>query len=266
MERSDAGRADPMLKTALTERFRYLHRNQRGQVLVLVIAVTTVFLFVGVFAVDLGMWLVERRDHQNDADAAAFAGAQELLNRTTAADMTTRAVDQALEWGARNAAAEQTFVNGTPEVIENCWGTPAFDGLPDGVTVQLSRQGAAMFTALWNQVAPQVGARATVCVGTPREATGVLPFAIQTSPEVNPGCFEHRVINGQTRIVPLFGATCDITVRPPAGRSGETGALILVNDGSTECSKSGNIEDTQKTTFVSEVAYGANTTCAIADP
>lgn len=250
-----------MLRTGLAAWLRRLHRNQRGQVLVLMIAVTTVFLFMGVFAVDLGMWLVERRDHQNDADAAAFAGAQELLNRNNAADMTARAVQKALEWGARNAAPEDTFVNGTPEVVDQCWDAPAFDGLPDGVTVQVSRQGASMFTALWNQVAPSVGARATVCVGSPSQATGVLPFGIPTDPTVNPNCFDTNTG------APLFGATCDISVRAPEGDSGETGTLILMNDGSTECSKSErNFSQTLQQTFISEVAYGADTTCATARP
>jgi hypothetical protein len=223
-----------------------------GQVLIVFLLVTTLFFAAGVIGVDAAIWHSERRTAQKDADAAALAAGLELFNRTSAADITTRASAAAYEWGQRNGIDAATFTNGTPQVITGCWGSPSFDGLPDGVVVDLSAQGATLFSGIWSLIAPDVGAHAKVCIGSPPDATGMLPFAIpiETSP-----CFDE---DG----APLFGAECDVEVRAPDGSSGETGPLRLYNDGSTECSSSHVGDATQ--TFIDEVALGADTSCAIA--
>ena len=216
------------------------------------VLLTVLFLAIGVFTIDVSLWHGQRRTAQNDSDASAFAGARELISRTTASDMTTRATAVAHEWGDRNGIDTSVFTNGTPEVITECWGSAAFDGKPDGVVVDLSAQASSLFSTAWDLVTPDVGAHAKVCIGSPPDATGLLPFAIpiQTSP-----CFD---VDG----APLFGAECDVEVRAPDGASGETGTLRLFNDGSLNCSAS-NVGDTTLT-FIDEVAFGADTTCAIA--
>ena len=55
--------------------------DQRGQVLVLFAGGLVALLLVAALAFDVGMMLVERRDEQNAADAAALAGARFVLDR-----------------------------------------------------------------------------------------------------------------------------------------------------------------------------------------
>jgi len=56
------------------------HSRDRGQILVLFAMSITVLLIVAALAFDVGMMLVERRDQQDAADAAALAGARYLTD------------------------------------------------------------------------------------------------------------------------------------------------------------------------------------------
>lgn len=53
-------------------------RSQSGQMLVLALAVVTIALAGFMAAIDVGWWLRDKRDAQNDVDAIALAAAQEL--------------------------------------------------------------------------------------------------------------------------------------------------------------------------------------------
>ena len=231
---------------------RFLVGEKSGQMLVLFLLVMTIVFIAGVIGVDAALWHSQRRTAQKDADAAAFAGGLALFVRTDAADITSRATAATYEWGERNGIDAPIFTNSTPQVITGCWDSEPFDGKPDGVMVDLSGEGASLFSSIWGLATPDVGAHAKVCIGSPPDATGMLPFAIpiDTSP-----CFDDEGI-------PQFGAECDMEVRAPDGASGETGTLRLLNDGSTDCSDSstGNVNPT----FEEEITFGADTTCAIA--
>lgn len=64
--------------------------QQRGQVLVLFAGAVVTLLIVGALAFDVGVMVLERRDQQNAADAAALAGARYVLDSTTGTtDCTT---------------------------------------------------------------------------------------------------------------------------------------------------------------------------------
>ena len=231
---------------------RFLVGENAGQMLVLFLLVMTIVFVAGVIGVDAALWHSQRRTAQKDADAAAFAGGLELFVRTDAADITSRATAITYEWGERNGIDAPIFANSTPQVITGCWGSEPFDGKPDGVMVDLSAKGASLFSTIWSLATPDVGAHAKVCIGSPPDATGMLPFGvpIDTSP-----CFD---ADGR----PKFGEECDVEVRAPDGSSGETGTLRLFNDGSLDCSAS-NVGD-RIGTFIDETAFGADTTCAIA--
>jgi uncharacterized membrane protein len=54
-------------------------QQERGQVLVLFAGGVVVLLTVAALAFDVGMMLLERRDEQNAADAAALAGARYIF-------------------------------------------------------------------------------------------------------------------------------------------------------------------------------------------
>ena len=59
-------------------------RGQRGQVLVMGVGVIMMGLGAIMISVDVGWWLRDKRDAQNDADAIALAAAQELPDRVAA--------------------------------------------------------------------------------------------------------------------------------------------------------------------------------------
>lgn len=77
------------------ERTATRRRGERGQVLIWVAFFFIVFLAAIVIVADVGYWLWDRREAQNDADAMALAAAQELPDTAPA-----RAI--AYEWAAAN--------------------------------------------------------------------------------------------------------------------------------------------------------------------
>jgi hypothetical protein len=68
--------------------------DERGQILVLFAGGLVALLIVAALAFDVGMMLVERRDEQNAADAAALAGARHVLTDAIAAENAARAIAQ----------------------------------------------------------------------------------------------------------------------------------------------------------------------------
>ena len=54
--------------------------GERGQIIILAVLIMTVTFVVGAIAVDLTLYLSERRGSQTDADFSALAGAFELLD------------------------------------------------------------------------------------------------------------------------------------------------------------------------------------------
>jgi Putative Flp pilus-assembly TadE/G-like len=68
--------------------------GERGQVLVLFAGGLLALLLVAALAFDVGSMLVNRRDEQNAADAAALAGARYVLTDTVAAEAAARNIAQ----------------------------------------------------------------------------------------------------------------------------------------------------------------------------
>ncbi len=246
------------------------HHGERGQVLFMFLALTTVFFAVAVVAVDASAWQSQRRTAQKDADASAFAGGQELFNDT--ADMTSRATSAAITWAGRNGADAAKFKAGTPQVISSCFGQPVIrsDGTvrPDGVVVDLGAKGSTMFSTIWDLIGADVGAHAKVCVGSPPDAEGILPIGVQLQVSQ---CFDQST----TPPTPLFGANCVVEVRAPDGSSGETGILQLYNckpTGDMNCTAAETTRCSDNTLNISnaelqnQIAYGAATSCASDSP
>jgi hypothetical protein len=88
-------------------------RSRRGQVLPLFAISLTVLLLVAALAFDVGMALLEQRDEQNAADAAALAGARYVL--TSGADA---------EDAARRIARENGFDDADPDEVVNVYMPP----------------------------------------------------------------------------------------------------------------------------------------------
>src|SRR5687768_10174279 len=60
-------------------------RDERGQILAIFAGAAAVIMLIAALAFDTGTVLVEKRDQQNAADAAALAGARFLPGNTTSA-------------------------------------------------------------------------------------------------------------------------------------------------------------------------------------
>jgi hypothetical protein len=178
-------------------------RSERGQVLLMFVAIFTVLLAVAVIAIDQGVWLGERRISQKDADTstrwAAFAF---VTGRTAAhgADAEQRARDTA-EANLADLAHEDFDViidlNECRDYNDNLVANAP------SVRVQIGEDTGALFGRLFGVAGITVGAEATACVGSLNAAKGLRPWAI---PITSSECFEHD----GTKYQPLFGATCII--------------------------------------------------------
>lgn len=73
-----------MLRSRLPAALRRFHRQQRGQVLYLVVGLLLALGGMAALAIDLGSYMADRRDLQNKADAIALAASLELPSASDA--------------------------------------------------------------------------------------------------------------------------------------------------------------------------------------
>lgn len=127
--------------------------NERGQILVLVAGGLVVLLIIAALAFDAGMMLVERRDEQNAADAAALAGARYILTDVNAARDAARAI--ALANGYDDADASEVVNIYIPPIHGNpVYRTTGF------IEVQIESIRPSIFGGIIGQAAWPVGAYA----------------------------------------------------------------------------------------------------------
>jgi len=160
------------------------HRRQRGQVLVMVAAGMVGILGFVALSTDVGLYLRDLRDAQNDADAAALAGAQAfMLNPPDSAT----AVQLADEWATNNGAGGQVVWTGdgncgtTPSGGPIPWGVSDSngDGDPDTICLRIERSASAMFARVLGIDSFPVKRRAAArAVHSNRGA--VCPWALRT--------------------------------------------------------------------------------------
>ncbi len=146
-------------------RFRRL-RQESGQALVLASAAMVLILAMAAMAIDVGMFLQERRDLQNAADAAALAGAADLPGSPVSA------VDHATSWAEQNGigAGELEGVTvGTTYVTD------------DTITVQVKRDVPWLFARVLGRGSDTMRADATARVGSPSVLFGVMPWSLLES-------------------------------------------------------------------------------------
>jgi len=111
----------------LRHTFRTLHRHERGQVVVLTAGAMVVLLGFAALAIDIGFFAHTKRDLQNDADAMALAGAQEIPDQGLANS-------KAQEWGTNND------VDLSGELVSIDFGTTCSGATePNTITVRLER-------------------------------------------------------------------------------------------------------------------------------
>jgi hypothetical protein len=126
------------------------HDNERGQILVLFAGGLIALLLIAALAFDVGMMLVERRDEQNAADAAALAGARYVLTDTTQAETT-----------ARDIAAMNGFIDSDPNEVVNVYIPPLhgrYVGLPGFIEVQIQSTRPSIFGGVIGRANWPIGA------------------------------------------------------------------------------------------------------------
>lgn len=121
---------------------------ERGQVLVLFAGGILALLVVAALAFDVGMMLVERRDEQNAADAAALAGARYLFDADCVTPSWTCTRARA---AARNVALKNGFDDADPIESVQIF-IPARNGryalFPNFVEVDISSQRPSIFAGV----------------------------------------------------------------------------------------------------------------------
>jgi Flp pilus assembly protein TadG len=147
---------------------RSVWQQEFGQGLVLGALAMVVILGFAAMAVDVGLFLHERRDLQKSADAAALAGVQELPGAPAEAEAKVH------EWADKNGI---DIAGGELEAVEV--GTTYAEN--DTVTVRVQRDVPFVFARVLGFSSDTMRADATARVGSPSWADNVMPWALTKS-------------------------------------------------------------------------------------
>jgi hypothetical protein len=126
--------------------------RERGQILVLFGGAVVALLIVAALAFDVGMMLVERRDEQNAADAAALAGARYVL--TDEAKARTVAREIAIQNGFDDGATDENVLIHIPPIHGKYKAFPGF------IEVQIEATRPSIFGGVIGRATWPVGAYA----------------------------------------------------------------------------------------------------------
>lgn len=161
--------------------------RESGQTLIVAALVMAVVMGFTALAIDVGLFLEERRDNQNDADAMALAGVQYLP------DYPDLAVKTAKEWGLKNGVAAGDIVKIEPRAkyVAN-----------DSLRVELKTQFGWLFGRVLGKTTSSVPANATALVGSVGGTNQLMPWALLVG---DTNCLDS---DGD----PIFGSTCSVKV------------------------------------------------------
>ena len=126
--------------------------ESRGQVLVLFAGAAFTLFVIAALVFDVGMMVVQRRDEQNAADAAALAGARYVLTDTVEADAA-----------ARRIAKANGFDDADPNQIVSVHIPPIhglYVGFPGFIEVQIESTRPSIFGGIIGRASWPVGASA----------------------------------------------------------------------------------------------------------
>ena len=166
-----------------------------GQMLVIMVLAMTVTFVIGAIAVDVGLFLSERRGAQADADFVALSGAWELLDPDATEADAQAAVDAAL---VANDEQLNASING---------GAAQVDLIARCVSVDVLHDTPPLFFSIFGLVSPDIGAHATACTGAANTPGHLVPFQIDN----NPGpCFDANE-------EPIFTSMCPIEMGAQGG-------------------------------------------------
>jgi hypothetical protein len=214
-----------------TTRHRSRHSAERGQVIVLFAGALATLLIVAALAFDVGMMLLERRDQQNAADAAALAGARFVP--TSSADAET---------AARRIAALNGFDDADPNQAVHVYippihGNPAYRQ-PGFIEVQIESTRPSIFGGIIGRTVWPVGAYA---VATNRQD---LHFTFSML-ALDPTACKAIQVSGTGRIIAAGSIQSNSTgmdCSPPVGFSRTGGSTITVG-ADVYCRAVGPIQD-----------------------
>jgi Flp pilus assembly protein TadG len=154
-------------------------RRSEGQAAALMAVVLVVLIGAAGLVLDVGSWYRADRAAQATADAAALAGAQDLVVGTT------EATALAEEYAGKNGGGDTTITFGR-KVSPN-----------DLITVTVARPAPAFFTRLFGVESVEVNALATARAGIPSQARYVAPITVnEQHPMLQCECF-----NDPTQVV-----------------------------------------------------------------
>lgn len=212
-----------------------------------------VFLIVAALAFDVGMMLVERRDQQNAADAAALAGARFVLADPVKA-----------EAAARQIADTNGFIDSDPSEVVNVY-IPAihgaYAGLPGFIEVQIEGIRPSVFGGIIGRSEWPVGAYA---VATSKQNL-VFPFSMLA---LNPTACKAIAVSGGGTVQAFAniqsnssGAGC--APGDPIGFARTGGSTIDVIAPDATCRVVGDLQDQGSGSMTCTVAEGS---FALPDP
>ena len=136
-------------------------RGERGQALVLFVLALAVLMGFTAMTIDVGLFLRERRNLQNAADAAALAGVLELPQSPAAAQL------RAQEWAVQNG------IDGTDGRQVESITVPQ----PDRIEVTIARPSTPfIFGRVLGLTSLDIRARAVAEVGSVTGTLGLTPF------------------------------------------------------------------------------------------
>jgi hypothetical protein len=207
--------------------------RERGQVLVLFAGGLLAVLIVAALAFDVGMMLLERRDQQNAADAAALAGARYVLTSET--DAETAALQIALANGFDDADPNESVTIHIPAIHGRYAGFPGF------IEVQIDANRPSIFGGVIGRANWPVGAFAVATNDQKLE----FPFGMLA---LNPTECKAIAVSGGG-IVESHGNIqsnsngADCATPPPVGFSRTGGATIDVLAPDATCRVVGEFQD-----------------------
>lgn len=211
---------------------RALHHihHESGQMLVLMVAGLAALVAIVGLAVDVGQVVFTRTDLQKVADAAAFAGAQDLPNSSAA----TSAANTYVGLNANNTSASVVISSTT--------------NANDTIQVTATRKVDYAFLRLVGLQGRTVSAKAKVRYGVYNGGSGIVPWGLVASN--NKDFLGNNCFNGFVNGVPTFKQNQKCVLKYGAGSSsgGDFGALAL--DGTGASNYRDDIANGSSKTFV----------------
>jgi len=199
-------------------------RSQKGQMLLVAALSMAVLLGFTAMAIDVGLAYQDRRDLQNDADAAALAGVQHLPANPAVAEQ------KAEEWLTKNGiqSSQITNIEVDSTLVAN-----------DTIRVEVDDDFGWVFARVLGLTTSNIGAGAAARVGSLTGNSNMMPWAVIQG---DTDCLD---ANGDA----IYGTDCTVKVGASQGINGWNGALDFDGNGGGSAEYESNIIDGEVATI-----------------